>query len=57
MGGANVTPHRRPARRETAPRPVMNVVKPRRGVVRARRLRDARGRGLVRAARTLAGVR
>ena len=57
MGGANVTPHRRPARRKTAPRPILHVGKPRRDVVRARRFRDAHGRGLVRAARTLVGVR
>ena len=54
---AKLAPYRRPARRKTAPRPILHVGKLRRDVVRARRLRDARGRGLVRAARTLAGVR
>ena len=57
MDVANVTPHRRPTRRKTAPRPILHVGNPRRDVVRARRFRDARGRGLVQAARTLVGVR
>jgi len=57
MGGAKSSPYRRPARRKTAPWPILRVGKPRRGVVRARQLRRAPGRRLVQAARTLVGVR
>ena len=46
MGGANVTPHRRPARRKTAPRPILHVEECEAHGALARRFGGGRGQNL-----------